>query len=247
MSELYSPEGLRMDGRRWNELRSFQCKVNTHPNSSDGSSYVEQGNTKVICLVSGPKERSGNSSSSSSSNEAAISVNLIVGAFSTMERRKRSKNDKRIKEMVKLVEDSFSSTIMVDLYPATEIQVNCYVLSQDGGMLAGVMNSVNLAIIDAGISMYDSISCSSVGLFNNAINLLDLNEMEERELSCLTLTIIGKSENVSSLFLEEKIPFDRLQGLMEVGIAGCHRIKDLMDEELRSHGKKFIERSVNNN
>ena len=90
--ELYSPEGLRIDGRRWNELRRFECRINTHPNSSDGSSYVEQGNTKVMCTVQGPIEPA--LRSQQHLERANIEVNLNIASFSTFER----KNEVEMKE-----------------------------------------------------------------------------------------------------------------------------------------------------
>ncbi|OLY80767.1 Exosome complex component SKI6, partial [Smittium mucronatum] len=54
-NEVINPEGLRNDGRRHNELRRIVCKTNVM-NYADGSSYYEQGNTKVLVGVFGPRE-----------------------------------------------------------------------------------------------------------------------------------------------------------------------------------------------
>lgn len=53
--ELLSSQGLRLDGRRPNELRRIRCKLGvfTQP---DGSAYLEQGNTKVLAAVYGPHQ-----------------------------------------------------------------------------------------------------------------------------------------------------------------------------------------------
>ena len=53
--DLLSSQGLRLDGRRPNELRRIQCKLGvfTQP---DGSAYLEQGNTKVLAAVYGPHQ-----------------------------------------------------------------------------------------------------------------------------------------------------------------------------------------------
>ncbi|KAJ1652184.1 Exosome non-catalytic core component, partial [Dispira simplex] len=53
--ELLSPEGLRVDGRRANELRRIACKQSVLADA-DGSAYYEQGNTKVLATVYGPCE-----------------------------------------------------------------------------------------------------------------------------------------------------------------------------------------------
>lgn len=231
--ELYSPEGLRVDGRRWNELRRFECKINTHPNSSDGSSYVEQGNTKVMCVVLGPKEPP--MRSQSDQNRATIEVNLNVASFAGLERKVRSKNEKRMVELKTTLERTFDQSIISHLYPRTLIEVNVQVLALDGGLLAVSTNAITLALIDAGVAMYDYVSAISVGLHDQT-PLLDLNVLEENDMSCLTIGVVGKSEKLAMLLLEDKMPMDRLESMLGIAIAGGHRIRELMDEEVRSHG-----------
>lgn len=53
--ELVSPEGLRCDGRRPNELRQIKVKMGLF-SRADGSCYYEQGNTKILVAVYGPRE-----------------------------------------------------------------------------------------------------------------------------------------------------------------------------------------------
>ena len=231
--ELYSPEGLRIDGRRWNELRRFECRINTHPTSSDGSSYVEQGNTKIICMVQGPMEPSLKSQTNSS--KASIEINLSIANFSTIERKKRLKNEKRLIELKTTLERTFEQSVICKLYPRTVIQINLHVLSQDGGLLAGMTNAITLALIDAGVAMYDYVSAINAGLYDQT-PLLDLNTLEENDMSCLTIGVVGKSEKLALLLLEDKMPLDMLESVLAIGIAGGHRVRDLMDNEVRKHG-----------
>ena len=44
-----------MDGRRPRELRKVACNLGTLQ-QADGSSYIEQGNTKVLASVYGPHD-----------------------------------------------------------------------------------------------------------------------------------------------------------------------------------------------
>jgi len=62
MSADISPEGLRCDGRRANELRSIEINIGT-VKSCDGSAFYGQGNTQVIASIHGPWEQQGASSS----------------------------------------------------------------------------------------------------------------------------------------------------------------------------------------
>lgn len=235
--EVYSPEGLRLDGRRWNELRRLECKINTHPNSSDGSSYIEQGNTKIMCMVRGPMEPL--LRSQSNQNKATVEINLNVASFSTLERKKRGKNEKRMVELKTTLERTFEQSIISSLYPRTFIEINVHVLAQDGGLLAGMTNAITLALIDAGVAMYDYVSAISVGLHDQT-PLLDLNVLEENDMSCLTIGVVGKSEKLAMLLMEDKMPLDRLESVLGIAIAGGHRIRDLMDNEVRKQGNQRL-------
>lgn len=53
--ELLSKIGLRMDGRRADELRQIRCKLGVF-SVPDGSAYIEQGLTKVLAAVYGPHQ-----------------------------------------------------------------------------------------------------------------------------------------------------------------------------------------------
>ncbi|CAG8529885.1 1100_t:CDS:2 [Racocetra fulgida] len=53
--EIIGPQGLRQDGRRANELRKIKCKPSVL-SQADGSAYIEQGNTKCLAAVYGPRE-----------------------------------------------------------------------------------------------------------------------------------------------------------------------------------------------
>ena len=98
-SSTYALAHLRVDGRRWNELRRLHGQLSTQA-AADGSSYLEMGNTKVICTIHGPKQDTrgaaggGQSGSGGGRDGAAIEVELSVAGFSGMDRRKRSRMDK---------------------------------------------------------------------------------------------------------------------------------------------------------
>ncbi|KAL2050634.1 hypothetical protein ABVK25_009143 [Lepraria finkii] len=80
---------LRLDGRRWNELRRLHAQISTQA-SADGSSYLEMGNTKIICTVSGPAEIRGRGRREGIVRDNAV-VNVEVGmaGFSGVDRKRR--------------------------------------------------------------------------------------------------------------------------------------------------------------
>lgn len=84
---------LRLDGRRWNELRRIHGQISTQA-AADGSSYLEMGNTKVMCIVTGPEEGRRGGASSGGSGDAQIQVDINVVGFSGVERKRRVGADK---------------------------------------------------------------------------------------------------------------------------------------------------------
>ncbi len=238
--EVYSPEGLRMDGRRWNELRQFSCQTNTHPNASDGSSYVRQGNTVVLCLVKGPMDTNRATSAIRASAEGPVlNINISYPPFAGVERKKRSKNERRFAELSIVLERCFLKTIVLKNYSRTVIEVNLTLLSFDGGLLAACCNSITLALIDAGISLYDYVSAVSVGIYSETA-LLDLNSLEESDLSYVTIGVVGDSDKLNLIMCEDRLPLDKLERLINLGIQGCHQLRELMNETVKEVGIELL-------
>ncbi|KAI4120853.1 MAG: hypothetical protein LQ338_006715, partial [Usnochroma carphineum] len=75
---IYSLALLRLDGRRWNELRRTRAQISVQA-AADGSSYLETGNTKVLCTVSGPSEGGPRRSGGAGGGEDTAMVQVEVG------------------------------------------------------------------------------------------------------------------------------------------------------------------------
>lgn len=93
-TSTYALSLLRLDGRRWNELRRISAQISTQA-ASDGSSYLEMGNTKVICTITGPAERrrGGAAGGGRDDEKASIEVEVGIAGFSG-ERKKRGRGDR---------------------------------------------------------------------------------------------------------------------------------------------------------
>ena len=72
-TSIYALSHLRLDGRRWNELRRINAQISTQA-AADGSSYLEMGNTKVICTVCGPAEVRGRGGGGAGGGGGAVIV-----------------------------------------------------------------------------------------------------------------------------------------------------------------------------
>lgn len=246
-TSTYSLALLRLDGRRWNELRRTHAQISTQA-AADGSSYLEMGNTKILCSVTGPHEGRSSGARGGANGLAKIEVEINSAAFSGTDRRKVGRGDKRTSEMEHCLREAFGGVVLAHLYPHSTITINLHILSQDGSLLAACINAATLALVDAGIPMTDYlVSCSaassaSASAADNASAddpLLDLNALEEQELPFLTVACLGESDKVAVCVLETRVRMERVEGMLAVGIEGCKRMRGILDGVVKGYGKRF--------
>ena len=139
-----------------------------------------------------------------------MNIEITVPPFSTTDRNKRTKSDRRLQEMCISLQRLFQEALLVHLYPRTVIDISLYIVAQDGGFLPACINAATLALIDAGISMYDYVSCCSTAMFGTD-PLLDPCHSEEQDVSFITTGVIGKSDKVSLLLVSFSLNFSRYE------------------------------------
>ncbi|KAI5285936.1 Exosome non-catalytic core component [Ascosphaera aggregata] len=206
-STTYRLTRLRLDGRRWNELRLMQAQISTSPASS-GSSYVTMGNTVVIVTVHGPAElkRSETGGVTGSNEGASVVVGVNIAGFSGVDRKKSERQSQA--DLSIALRDAFQPHLHTRIYPHSTISLHVSVLSSDGSLLAACINACTLALVDAGIPMPGLLTSCTVGMSGRASTpadptskvgssiagisesldpLLDLSLPEEQELPFLTV------------------------------------------------------------
>ena len=72
--------------------------------------------------------------------------------------------------------------------------------------------------------------------------LLDLNAAEEQELPFVTVGTLGAGERVVVLVGETRVQSDRLESMLAVGVEGCRRVRSLLDDVIRAHGRSVLGR-----
>ncbi|KAJ6106335.1 3' exoribonuclease family domain 1-domain-containing protein [Penicillium capsulatum] len=225
-STTYPLTRLRLDGRRWNELRLLSAQISTNPASS-GSSYLSMGNTAIMCSVHGPAEgRRGESSGAAGNAGASVEVDVNIAGFAGVDRKRRA---------------------------AGNDSIHVSVLSADGSLLAAAINACTLALVDAGIPMPGLLCGCTAGMSGAASTprdprhdeldpLLDLSLPEEQELPSLTVgttTSVPVGENkmddeegdmkVAVLTMDSKLHCTYIDTMLAVGIDGCSQIRELLE------------------
>ncbi|EEB08050.2 exosomal 3'-to-5' phosphorolytic exoribonuclease Ski6 [Schizosaccharomyces japonicus yFS275] len=234
--EVISAEGLRQDGRRWNEMREFDCRIGVEK-TAHGSSFIQHGNTRVLCNVNGPSEPY--IKGKSKQEKAFINVELNFAPFSLIDRKKRHRSDKRIQEQCVAIQRTFEQAIQVELYPKSQISISLNVLEDDGGAIATCINAATLALIDAGIAMVDYVCCATAGIYETQV-LLDLNTNEESDISWMTVGVLGTKGKVTYLKQETKLSLDLFEPALTTAIAGCDHIALQMQKVVRQSAKTLL-------
>jgi exosome complex component RRP41 len=235
--EYLSPEGLRVDGRRPPELRKLQCRLGVS-RQADGSAYLEQGNTKVLATVYGPHDVS--RKSQALHDKALINCQFSMATFSTSERRKRTRGDRKSVEMSLALRQMFESVILRELYPQSKIDIYVQVLQSDGGNRCVSINAATMALIDAGIPLKDFVCACSAGFIEDT-PLLDLNYLEETAGGPnLTLALLPKSNKIVLVQMDSRLHADHLEKVMNTAITGISRVHAILDRTVKEHLQKTI-------
>ncbi|ETW09669.1 hypothetical protein H310_00184 [Aphanomyces invadans] len=235
MKEFVSVAGLRVDGRRAGEVRRVRAKFGLFQRV-DGSAYVEQGQTKVMAVVYGPKEHSGRKQTEEvAQTKARVTCEVTQAPFATSERKVTHKADRKKLESSLAILQIFDSTISTQLYPRSQIDIFVQVLHADGGELAACINAVSLALIDAGIAMKDFVVACSAGYIQQTL-LCDLNYTEQSS-RCpdLTVALTARNNKLSLVQMESKLPLELFETLMSTAKDGCSQIYDILQNEVQEN------------
>lgn len=162
--DILTETGLRRDGRRNDNLREWEAVVGMIPHA-DGSAYARQGQTKVVAIVNGPKQGAGRGS-----ENVQVVCDFEMAAFSTAQRRKPLRHDRKNFELGAKIASTFESAIMTELYPRSVIEISIQVLQADGSVLAVAINAATLALMDAGVAMKDFVCACTASVVEHAVN-----------------------------------------------------------------------------
>jgi len=230
--EVISPEGLRTDGRRPREIRRISCEIGQF-HRSDGSAFLEQGNTKVIASVYGPMECK--KRSEALHDRCIVTCEYTVASFATSERKNFQRGDRRTKEMGLLIKQTFESAILTHLYPRSQISIFIQVIADDGGALPVAINAASVALVNAGVPMKEFVCACSVGFADNT-PLLDLNFMERQFGGPLmNIAIYPQSETVTLLQMENKLSVEHFEEVLLLGNEGCKKIYEVLKDKVQDH------------
>jgi exosome complex component RRP41 len=230
--EYVSPEGLRLDGRRPHEVRRMDCKLGMF-SRVDGSAYLEQGNTKVIASVYGPREMKRRADAIH--DRADVKCEFSRATFSTSERKYQSKNNRQSKEIQVLLKQTFEQAILTELFPRSQIHIFVQVLQSDGGEVCAAINAATLALINAGIPMHGFLCACSSG-YVDGIPIVDMNYLEKAGAGPeLVVAAYPDSDRVIVTQLDNKLPLDQFEKVLKLAMQGCTQMYKVLKDKVKGH------------
>lgn len=232
-------EGKRVDGRALEELRPIKIESGILENA-DGSAYVEQGMTKILAAVYGPKEL--HPRHLADPQRALLRCRYHMAPFSTEERRSPAPSRRDI-ELSKVIRNALEPAVFLEEYPRSTIDLFIEVLQSDGGTRCAGIVAASVALADAGIPMRDLVSACAAGKVDGYI-VLDLNYVEDQEGEAdMPVAYMPKLGQITLLQMDGLMTREEFKRALQLAIKGCERIYELQREALKRR-YEAIERLV---
>ncbi len=197
----------------------------------DGSAYYEQGNTKVICSVYGPREAK--MRSKSMHDRCIITCEYSVSAFATSAHKKVSKTERKNKETALMIRSIFESVVITNLFPRSQISIFVQVIQNDGGARAAAINATTLALINAGIPMKSFVTACSAG-FVDSTPIIDLNYNERSAGGPeLLVAVHPKTGKIIASTLDNKLPLQSMADVLSLAVKGATSVYLTLKQEVK--------------
>ncbi|MEM2224513.1 MAG: exosome complex exonuclease Rrp41 [Candidatus Caldarchaeum sp.] len=173
--KLIDENGLRIDGRRPDELRKIRMEVGVLE-KTDGSAYIEVGGTRIYAGVLGPREV--HPKHLELPDRGILNCRYHMASFSVDERKPLGMTRREI-ELSKVLREALETVVFLDEFPRMMVDIFIEVIQADGGTRTAGITAASLALADAGIPMADMIAATAVGKVDGTL-VLDINEVEDK-------------------------------------------------------------------
>jgi len=228
--KLIDKKGLRLDGRKADELRPIKIEVGVLSNA-DGSAYIEQGKNKILAAVFGPREM--HPKHLSLPDRMVLRCRYHMAPFSVQERKSPAPSRREV-ELSKVIRDSLEPSLFLEYYPRTGIDVFVEVLQADGGTRCASITAASLAIADAGIPMRDLVVACAAGKVDDTI-VLDLMDTEDKVgVADVPVAFMPNLNAVTLLQMDGILNTEEFENAVNMAMEGCRKIYALQKEALKT-------------
>ncbi len=228
--KLINKKGLRLDGRKTDELRPLKIEVGILSNA-DGSAYIEHGKNKILAAAFGPREM--HPKHLSLPDRMVLRCRYHMASFSVPERKSPAPSRREV-ELSKVIREALEPSIFVEYYPRTGVDVFIEVLQADGGTRCASITAASLALADAGIPMRDLVVACAAGKVEDKI-VLDLFDTEDKVGSAdVPVALMPNLNLVSLLQMDGILTAEEFEKAVNLAIEGCQKIYEVQKEALKT-------------
>ncbi len=228
--KLIDKKGLRLDGRKIDELRPVKLEVGVLSNA-DGSAYIEHGKNKILAAVFGPREM--HPKHLSLPDRMVLRCRYHMAPFSVQERKSPAPSRREV-ELSKVIRESLEPAVFTDLYPRSGIDIFVEVLQADGGTRCASITAAALAVADAGIPMRDLVVACAAGKVDDKV-VLDLMDTEDKVGAAdVPVAFMPNLNAVTLLQMDGILTTDEFEDAVNLAVEGCKKIYVLQKEALKT-------------
>jgi len=203
--ELTLSEGLRLDGRKTDEIRPIWCEIDYLP-STHGSSIFTRGETQALATVTLGTSRDANKiDMPSHEGEENFYLHYNFPPFCTGEARPLRGTSRREVGHGNLAQRGLKGMIPEDC-PYT-VRVVSEVLESNGSSSMATVCAGTMALMDAGVKMKRPVSGIAMGLISDGDRYAVLSDIlgDEDHLGDMDFKVTGTSEGITACQMDIKI------------------------------------------
>lgn len=226
--ELINKQGLRLDGRRPDQLRNIKIEAGVLK-QADGSAYLEWGGNKVLAAVYGPREC--HPRHDQDPTKARVRVRYNMAAFSVSD-RKRPGPDRRSQEISKISSEALEHVVLTSLYPKNAIDVYIEIIEAEAGTRCAGVTAAAVALADAGIPMRGMVTAIAAGKVDGTV-CLDLSREEDNFGDTdFPIAIVPKTDEIVLLQQDGHFSPAELDQALDMAMGAAHRVYELQKDAL---------------
>ena len=228
--KLIDKKGLRLDGRKPDELRPIKIEVGILSNA-DGSAYIEQGKNKILAAVYGPKEV--HPKHLALQDRMVLRCRYHMAPFSVQERKSPAPSRREI-ELSKVIRESLEPSIFLEYYPRTVVDVFIEVLQADGGTRCASITAAAVALADAGIPMRDLVVACAAGKIDNTV-VVDLMDTEDKVgVADVPVALMPSLNVITLLQMDGILTLEEFENAVNLAIESSKKIYAMQKEALKT-------------
>jgi len=254
--ELTLSEGLRLDGRKTDEIRPIWCEVDYLP-STHGSAIFTRGETQALATVTlGTSRDSNKIDMPSFEGEENFYLHYNFPPFCTGEARPLRGTSRREVGHGNLAQRALKGMIP-DNCPYT-VRVVSEVLESNGSSSMATVCAGTMALMDAGVQMTRPVSGIAMGLISDGDRYAVLSDIlgDEDHLGDMDFKVTGTSEGITACQMDIKIkglPYEILVDALKQARTGRLHILGKITEtietpaaDVKPHSPKMVTRRIPN-